>query len=136
MTATDPAAVVTRYIEAVRDGDTEAIAASFASDATWVYPGDLPLSGTWRGRDAILGDFLGQLGGLFEPGTPLTLKVTSLLSAGDQVVAEWTSGATARGGAAYLNHNIGVFSVRDGKIASVREYTDTQRAERILFAAR
>ena len=61
MTATDPAAVVTRYIEAVRDGDTEAIAASFASDATWVYPGDLPLSGTWRGRDAILGDFLGQL---------------------------------------------------------------------------
>jgi hypothetical protein len=30
---------------------------------------------------------------------------------------------------------IGVFSVRDGKIASVREYTDTQRAER-LFAAR
>jgi uncharacterized protein len=92
--------------------------------------------GTWRGRDAILGDFLGQLGGLFEPGTPLTLEVTSLLSAGDQVVAEWTSGATARGGGAYLNHNIGVFSVRDGKIASVREYTDTQRAERILFAAR
>jgi len=34
MTATDPAAVVTRYIEAVRDGDTEAIAASFADDAT------------------------------------------------------------------------------------------------------
>ena len=40
------------------------------------------------------------------------------------------------GGAAYRNHNIGVFTVRDGKIASVREYTDTQRAERILFAAR
>jgi hypothetical protein len=55
-----------------------------------VYPGDLPLFGTWRGRDAIR-DFLGQLGGLFEPGTPLTLEVTGLLSAGDQVVAEWTS---------------------------------------------
>ena len=69
-------------------------------------------------------------------GTPLTLELTSLLSTGDQVIAEWTSGATARGGAAYRNHNIGVFTVRDGKIASVREYTDTQRAERILFAAR
>jgi ketosteroid isomerase-like protein len=44
--------------------------------------------------------------------------------------------ARPSGAAAYLNHNIGVFSVRDGKIASVREYTDTQRAERILFAAR
>lgn len=133
MTATDPATVVTRYIEAVRDGDTGMIADCFAADAVWVYPGDLPLSGTWRGRDAILGDFLGQLGSLFEPGTPLQLEITGLLRAGDQVVAEWTSGATARGGAAYLNQNIAVFTVRDGKIVSVREYTDTQRAARVLF---
>jgi uncharacterized protein (TIGR02246 family) len=136
MTDTEPAAVVTRYIEAVRDGDTSAMIDCFAPDATWDYPGDLPLSGTWRGRDAILGDFLGQLGGLFEPGTPLNLEVTGLISAGDQVVAEWTSGATARGGASYRNQNIGVFTVRAGKIVAVREYTDTQRAERVLFGTR
>jgi ketosteroid isomerase-like protein len=38
---------------------------------------------------------------------------------------EWTSRATARGGAAYHNRNVGIFTVRDGKIAAVREYTDT-----------
>jgi hypothetical protein len=133
---TGPAAVVSRYIDAVRDGDTGAMTGCFAPDATWDYPGDLPLSGTWRGRDAILGDFLGQLGGLFEPGTPLSLEVTSLISAGDQVVAEWTSDATARGGAPYRNRNIGVFTVRAGQIVAVREYTDTQRAERVLFGTR
>ena len=60
--------------------------------------------------------------------------MTGFLSRGDQVVAEWTSRATARGGAAYRNRNIGVFTVRDGKITSVREYTDTQQAGRVLFA--
>ena len=48
MITTDPAAVVTRYIHAVRDGDSDAIRDSFAEDAVWEYPGDLPLSGTWR----------------------------------------------------------------------------------------
>jgi hypothetical protein len=62
MNATDPTAVVARYIDAVRDGDIEVITDSFAADATWEYPGDLPLSGTWRGRDAIVNEFLGSLG--------------------------------------------------------------------------
>jgi ketosteroid isomerase-like protein len=135
MITADPVTVVTRYIHAVRDGDAEVIRASFAEDATWEYPGNLPISGTWRGRDAIVGDFLGGLGTLFEPGTPLTLELTSILGAGDQVVAEWTSRATARGGAAYHNHNIGVFTVRDGKITSIREYTDTQHAAHVLFGS-
>ena len=132
--AKDPATVVTRYLDAVRDGDAGTVRDTFADDATWEYPGELPLSGTWRGRDAIINDFLGQLGTLLEPGTPLSLEVTGFLSHGDQVVAEWTSRATARGGAAYHNRNIGVFTVRDGKITSVREYTDTQQAGRVLFA--
>ena len=46
---------------------------------------------------------------------------------------ERTSRATARGGAAYHNRNVGIFTVRDGKIAAVREYTDTQHAAHVLF---
>jgi hypothetical protein len=38
-----------------------------------------------------------------------------------------------RGGAAYHNRNVGIFTVRDGKIAAVREYTDTQHAAHVLF---
>ena len=135
MITTDPAAVVTRYIYAVRDGDSGAIRDSFAEDAIWEYPGDLPLSGTWRGRDTIVDDFLGSVGTALEPGSTVALEVTSVLTAGDQVVAEWTSRATARGGAAYHNRNVGIFTVRDGKIAAVREYTDTQHAAHVLFGS-
>ena len=38
-----------------------------------------------------------------------------------------------RNGASYHNCSIGVFTVRDGQITSVREYTDTQHVEHVLF---
>jgi ketosteroid isomerase-like protein len=66
----------------------------------------------------------GQSGTTLEPGSASALEVTNLLSVGDQIIAEWTSRATARGGATYHNRNIGIFTVRDGKIAAVREYTE------------
>jgi uncharacterized protein len=135
MTRTDAATVVVRYIDAVRDGDLDVVRGSFAPDATWDYPGDLPLSGTWRGADTIVGDFLGGVRTLLKPGAPLELDLTSVISDGHQVVAEWTSRATARNGAAYHNRNLGVFTVRDGQITAVREYTDTQHVEHVLFGA-
>ena len=48
----------------------------FAEDATWWLGGELPLSGTWRGRDAILGDFLGSIPRLYQPET-ISIEVTS-----------------------------------------------------------
>ena len=74
MIITDPAAAVTRYINAVRDGDSSAIRECFAEDAIWDYPGDLPLSGTWRGRDSIVDDFLGTVGPALEPGSTVGWK--------------------------------------------------------------
>jgi limonene-1,2-epoxide hydrolase len=59
-------------------------------------------------------------------------RVLAVLAA-TGVLDEWTSRATARGGATYHNRNVGIFTVRDGKIAAVREYTDTQHAAHVLF---
>ena len=133
MIITDPAAAITRYIDAVRDGDSSAIRECFAEDAIWEYPGDLPLSGTWRGRDTIVDDFLGTVGPALEPGSSVALEVTNVLSVGDQVAAEWTSDAISHAGMAYHNRNVGIFTVKNGKITSVREYTDTLHAARAFF---
>jgi ketosteroid isomerase-like protein len=77
---------------------------------------------------------IGRLAGWEDAAATLTdLYERRILSVGNQVVAEWTSRATARGGAAYHNRNVGIFTVRDGKIAAVREYTDTQHAAHVLF---
>ncbi|MFD5792218.1 nuclear transport factor 2 family protein [Streptomyces diastatochromogenes] len=132
MTTSDPRTVVIRYVEAVRDGDAAVIQDSFHTDATWHYPGDLPVSKVWRGRDEIVNEFLGNMGTVFVPGT-VEIELVSTIAEGDRVVAEWTSKATTVRGAAYDNRCIGIYTVRDGKIASVVEYADTRHVAATLF---
>ncbi|GLY82373.1 nuclear transport factor 2 family protein [Actinoallomurus iriomotensis] len=129
---TDPRAVVVRYVEAVRDGDAGVVYESFAEDATWHYPGDLPISKVWRGRDAIVGEFLGGMGPLLVPGT-MRIELIGTIAEGDRVVAEWTSTARTVYGGTYDNRCIGVYTVRDGRIASVVEYADTRHVAAALF---
>ncbi|WP_131739332.1 nuclear transport factor 2 family protein [Actinomadura roseirufa] len=129
---TDPRAVVVRYVEAVRDGDADAVRASFTEDATWRYPGDLPISKVWRGRDAIVDGFLGGMAPVFVPGT-VEIELVGTVAEGDRVVAEWTSKARTVHGAVYDNRCVGVFTVRGGLIAAVVEYTDTRHAAAVLF---
>jgi uncharacterized protein (TIGR02246 family) len=128
----DSKAVVERYIAAAEARDEAALRVAFTEDATWQLDGALPISGTWRGRDAILGDFLATAMSYYEPGS-VSIEVTSLLPDGDAVVAEWTSRARTAGGGRYENHCIGVFRVRDGRIQSVREYMDTLYASEVAF---
>jgi uncharacterized protein (TIGR02246 family) len=132
MTTTDPRAVVIRYVEAVRDGDAEVVHDSFAEDATWHYPGDLPMSKVWQGRDAIINDFLGGMGPVLVPGT-MVIELVSTITEGDRVVAEWTSKAKTVYGGTYDNRCIGIYTVRDGRIVSVIEYADTRHVAAALF---
>ena len=127
-----PTAVLERYLDALLAGDIDTIRDSFAEDATWTMHGDLPISGTYRGRDAIVDDFLGAAGTLFEPGSQ-EFGFPTLLAAGDTVVLEWTVRARSAAGDAYDNRYCGIFVVRDGRIAEVREYLDTEHARRVLF---
>ena len=130
----DPKTVVTRYVEAVAAGDLPTIRASFAPDVVWTYPGDLPLSGDWKGRDLVVDEFLGAAAGnLFAPGTPVAIELVNVIADREQVFAEWTARATARAGGAYDNNCGAVFTVRDGLIVAVREYLDTDHARRVLF---
>lgn len=126
--------VVTAYIDAIAAGEAERLPEMFTEDATWTLIGDLPMSGTWHGRKGIFEDFLGLAFGRIDAET-LKLTTTNLIAAGDTVVAEWTSSAAVHGGGRYEQHCIGVFVVRDGMIATVREYFDTEHARRVLFAA-
>ncbi|WP_027343207.1 nuclear transport factor 2 family protein [Hamadaea tsunoensis] len=132
MSALTARETVIRYVEAVANGDLATIEASFTDDATWTYPGDLPLSGTWVGRTAILDDFLGGIGSGFFRTAP-AIVLTNVIAEGDTVVAEWTAKATTATGLEYDNQCLGVFTVRDGQIATVKEYTDTAHAGRVLF---
>ena len=131
--APDSTTVLRRYVAAVEAGDEAAIRAAFAEDATWTLAaGDLPISGTWVGRDAILGEFLAGAMARYEPGS-VSLEITAMVAEGDRVVLQWTSRARTVGGRDYENGCIGVFTVRDGRIRHVREYMDTLYAATVAF---
>ena len=133
ITTVDAKAVVQRYIDGAQSADIEAVREVFAEDACWRLAGELPISGTWRGRDAIIDSFLALALRYYEPGS-VSLEITNVIAEGDQVVVEWTSRARNRAGAPYENFCIGVFTVRDGKIHGVREYMDTLYAHETAFS--
>jgi uncharacterized protein len=133
-TASEPKAVLRRYVAAVQSGDRQTLRDLFAEDASWTLAaGDLPMSGTWTGRDRIRDDFIGRAMSRYQPGT-VELEITGMVAEGDRVVLQWTSRARTTGGRDYENGCIGVFTVRDGRIETVREYMDTLYAAQVAFA--
>jgi uncharacterized protein (TIGR02246 family) len=134
-TPADSRTVVERYLAALRAGDVSAVRELFAPDATWRLDGDLPISGTWEGRDAILGEFLATARGRYEPES-LEIEVTGMVVEGDRVALEWTSRARTLAGEPYENFCAAVFRVGAGRIRAVREYMDTEYAQRVAFSPR
>jgi uncharacterized protein (TIGR02246 family) len=128
---TDAKTVLTAYVAALEAGDGDTVRDSFADDATWTLAGELPVSGTWEGRTAIVEQFLPAAMAHYEPGS-VRLEVTGMIAEGDHVALQWTSRARTLDGSPYENQCIGVFTVRDGKIRAVHEYMDTHYAQRAL----
>ena len=132
-TATDARCVLERYVDALEAGDQQTVRDLFAEDATWTLAaGDLPISGTWEGRETILGEFLASALSRYAPGS-IRLEVTGMTAEGDRVVLQWTTRARTRDGDPYENGCIGVFTIRDGRIRAVREYMDTLYVRDVLF---
>jgi ketosteroid isomerase-like protein len=130
----EPKQVVRRYLDALVAGDMDIVRDSFTDDAVWTIHADLPIAGPWHGREQIVDEFLTAVGGaLYEPGS-VAFEFPTLIADGPVVVLEWRVQArTARGGE-YANAYCGLFIVRDGRIAEVREYLDSLYAARTLFA--
>lgn len=126
-------AVVAGYLRALQTGDTPALRAAFAPDATWTLPGDLPVSGTWVGPGGILDGFLAQLTARLDPTAGVEQEVHRIVADGDVAVAEWTSTARSVTGVPYRNDYAVVFRVRGSRIVAVTEYTDIDNLRRVLF---
>lgn len=125
--------VVRHYLDVLVAGDLEGIRECFAPDATWTIFGDLPIAGPWHGRDEIVDEFLATVGArLFRAGTQ-SFEFPLMIGDGENVALEWRVRAQSAAGAEYENSYCGIFIVREGLIAEVREYLDSGYAKRVLF---
>ncbi|MEW2578589.1 nuclear transport factor 2 family protein [Streptomyces syringium] len=133
MTQPDARTVVTRYLQALRTRDAQAIPELIAADAVYRIPGSHPLAGTFHGLDEIARKFFTPMGALFDPEAAYAVEVSHLLAEGDQVSVECVTRSTTVHGTPYAIDISAQFTVRDGRIVSMREYFDTQYFARTLF---
>jgi ketosteroid isomerase-like protein len=124
--------VVTEFMEVFTSGDVHGILGSLTDDATWWVAGNIPgISGT---KDKA--GFGEMLGGIAEGTTTGAIRLTPLAftAEGERVAVETESYAELKNGRVYNNLYHFVFTVRDGKISSVKEFLDTEHTTAVFVA--
>jgi len=105
--------------------DLAGILSTMSDDCTWWIGGKpelFALCGTKT--KAQMGELLGQLIPPMKNG--LEMRLRAMTAEGDRVAAEVESYGELPDGKVYNNEYHFLFVVRDGKIAQVKEYLDTQ----------
>lgn len=96
--------------------------------ATWWVGGTMPISGSYD-KPA----FAKLLSGVVETCEgPIRIKPKAFTAEGERVAVEAESEAMTKSGRRYHNFYHFLFTVRNGKIASVKEYLDTMHTQAVL----
>jgi RNA 2',3'-cyclic 3'-phosphodiesterase len=113
----DPISVVRRFhaaqARAYAGEDTEGLRDLLAADVVWHVPGRSAISGEHRGRRAVL-DYLIKRRQMTDATFRVTIHGVSIV--GDRVV-QLAGGRATRGGHELTWETVGLFRVRDGRIA-------------------
>jgi hypothetical protein len=125
--------LVLDFYEAGARGDMDACFAMLADDIVWTNIGSTKFSGTYTGRQQLAENLLGPLFGQLKAG--IASEVEQLVAEGDTVVAQTAGTAETLDGTPYNNTYCQVITVRDGRIAAVKEYMDTALIDAVFGPA-
>ncbi|RVG72493.1 nuclear transport factor 2 family protein [Sinorhizobium meliloti] len=115
--------VVREFCEQFKTSNADGLIDAMTDDATWWVNGKqhlFPSSGAKTKEEA--GRMFRNMLSAYTDG--LNMQIVSIIGEGDIVAAETRSHAITKTGKVYENEYALLFTVRDGKIAKVREYTD------------
>ncbi|SFN51189.1 hypothetical protein SAMN05216207_1015137 [Pseudonocardia ammonioxydans] len=121
---------VTEFMEVFSGGDVDAILDRMTDDATWWVAGNIPgISGT---KDKA--GFKDMVSGIAGSTTSGAIRLTPLAftAEGERVAVETESYTELKNGRIYNNIYHFLFTVRDGKIAGVKEYLDTEHTTAVF----
>ena len=113
---------------ATMKGDRQALLALVAEDIEWIIPGkNWPLAGTHRGHGGLV-DLLQKAEETVETSFP---KPPEFVAQGDRVMAiGFATGRIKATNKTFEDDWVFAFTVRDGKLTTIREYIDTQALAR------
>jgi ketosteroid isomerase-like protein len=103
---------------------------ALADDVRWTIMGQTAWSRTYEGKRAVLGELLGPLSD--QLGGRNIVSAQRVLADGDVVVVEGRNHSVTSSGRDYPNRYCWVFVMRDGKVAEITEYADTQLIAEVL----
>lgn len=109
---------------AVSAGDVDGFMRRLADDVTWTFFGTHRFAGTFKGRDELVKQLFAPLGAELADG--IKVHIDSLTAEGDRVVMEARGEALTKSGQSYNNNYCIVVTLREGKVAQVREYLDSE----------
>ena len=120
--------IVKDFFAALGSGDKQGLLALSAEDIEWIIPGEgWPLAGTHRGH-AGLADLLQKASDTLETSYP---EPPEFVAQGDRVmVVGFATGKIKATNKTFEDHWVFDITVRNGKLAKIREYIDTQALAR------
>jgi uncharacterized protein len=121
---------IRRIYAALENGDRSVFGASVQPDYVWRLAGQCSWSKRFAGQEDVRTNLLKPLFALF--ATEYHARAIKLVAEGDHVVAEIRGDVQTKSGHHYNNEYCFVFTFRDGKIAEIVEYGDTDLLERAL----
>lgn len=120
--------LVTRFVEAMRLSDLDALEAMITDNFSWWIAGKPEYLQTAGEHDkAFFLWFFGSGGQMFPNGAEF--NVTGMIAEGDKVAAEAHMTAKTATGSVYDNLYHFVFEIVDGRIKRMKEYMDTHHAK-------
>jgi len=120
----DSKKIATRFLKGFWDGKPEQALALCTEDAVWTFQKSLRSPRYASVLDAV--DWLNEtLISEFDPDSGYTIEVHNAISDGEEAAIEYTAKGTTRRGDVYENNYLVRFTVKKGKIVSVRPYFDT-----------
>lgn len=126
-------AIVADFFETFSKGDVPGVIDRMHDDGSWWVSGAITgMSGTYP--KATLAGLLDGARALYREGA-LRITPTSMTAEDDRVAVEATSFATMEDGRVYANSYHFLVTLRDGKVAAVREYMDTIHARETFFGS-
>lgn len=126
----DNKTICRQYLEAVGRGDDIATTALMADGFTHQLMGSSAFSGR-RGSKGVA-ELVRMLGTITVSGVEFT--ITSMTEQDGVVCVEASGRSELVAGGSYNNVYCFVFTLRDGKVAAMREYFDTKYIDEILAA--
>jgi uncharacterized protein len=117
-------AIITHAMEAMSRGDRQPFGDAMADDFTWHMTGSTPWSGTFAGKADVRERVIGPLFQQF--ATQYTNTPIRIHADGDFVIVECRGNVTTKTGKPYCNTYCFVIRMRDGKMAELTEYFDTE----------